>query len=229
MDYPVGYTKKLIVLKSHVHWHNTPMRKRQPITPEKVYQSLKPITSEQARANSGFILRPFENTFYVPAISRAISDDEAYLIERNEDIFTNEDTLRGTERRMHLLGTVITRTQVVPEQLPRKAEEFLSVMLNNEMAKIAVANVSITSMYPIRIKAEHATTVRIAVDSDTPAREAAAQGVAAFLNGQELLDADAVADFDERLRAAREMAQADKRQTWESLEDYRKNSRRKRF
>lgn len=95
------------------------------------------------------------------------------------------------------------------------------------MAKIAVASVSITSMHPIWIKAEHA--VRVAVDPNTPAREAASRGVAAFLNGGEgLLDADALADFDDKLQVTRRMADADNKKTWESLDKYRSNLHRKR-
>lgn len=205
------------------------MRNRSPISSEAVYQSLEPITRDQARANSGYILRPFENTIYVPATSQVMNDDEFYSIERAEGFFTNTENLKGTERRMHLLGTVTTRTLVVPERLPRKSEQLMHLMLSDEMAKIAVANVSITSMYPIRIKAEHATTVRVQVNPNATAREAAAQGVTAFLNGGEgLLDSDALADFDDRLEATRRMADADKKRTWEFLDSYRRNLRGKR-
>lgn len=141
-----------------------------------------------------------------------MDDDRFYNIKRNEGDFTNTGTLKGAERRMYLLGVVTTKTFVVPEHLPRKSDQLMLALLNDEMAKIAVASVSITSRYPICMKAEHATLVRVAVHPDTPALEAATQGVAAFLNGGEgLLDADAIADFDERLEATRRMAAIDKR------------------
>ena len=118
----------LIVLIINTQCHNNRMRNRQPITPEKVYQSLESITQDQARANSGSILRPFENTIHVPATSQVMNDDKFYSIEQEEGFFTNTETLRGSERRMHLLGTVTTRTFVVPERLPRKPEQLRLIM-----------------------------------------------------------------------------------------------------
>ena len=202
------------------------MRKREPITEESVFHALSQMTEDQARANSGFILRPFENAWYVPATSRPLNDDEFYAIERNEGFFTNTETLRGSERRMHVLGTVTTRTFVVPETLPKKHERLWSYLLGDTVGQIAVASVSIVSMYPIRIKTEHASTVRVPVDPTTAPREAAAMGVAAFLNGSSaMLSKDEIADFEQRLEATRAMARADSQKTWELLDNYRQKLR----
>lgn len=198
------------------------MRNRQPITPEKVYNSLEQMSEDQARANSGYIMRPFDNAMYISATSQVLDHDEFNSIKQEEDFFTNTQTLRGIERRMHLLGTVSTKTFVVPEQLPKKPEQLPIVMASDAMAKIAVAQVSIVSMYPILPKAEHATQVRIAVTPNTLARQVAAQGVAAFLNGGEgLLTPDAIADFDERLRLTRQMAGENNKRTYDFLQNSR--------
>lgn len=204
------------------------MKHRQPITPEKVYQSLEAITEDHARDNSGSILRPFENTIRIPATSQTVNNDDLYFLEQEEGFYRNMDTLKGSERRMHVLGTVTTRTFVVPEHLPNKPEDLMPIMLGNEMAKIAVARVSITSMHPIWIKAEHAVRVLVPVGVDTPAREVAAKGVAGFLNGGEgLLDVDSAKAFKERLKATRIMAREDQIQMRDAMDDFRKKLRRR--
>lgn len=193
------------------------MKNREPISSEAVLNSLSSVSEDEAWANARLILRPFENTILFPPTSRPVHPEELYLVERNEGYFTNESTLRGAEHRMHLLGAISTRTFVVPESLPTKPEQLRGVMFDNATKKLAMASVSITSSYPIWFKAEHSVTVSVSVNQDASAKEAAAIGVAAFLNNDGLMDEDAKTDFSNLLAETRQMIDEDGQRIWSAL------------
>lgn len=200
------------------------MKNREPISSEAVLNSLSSVSEDEAQANARLILRPFENAIVIPPMSRPVHPEELYLVECNEGYFTNESTLRGAERRMHLLGSISTRTFVIPESLPSKPEKLRGVMLDNATKKLAMASVSITSSHPIWFKAEHAVTVSVTVSQDASAKEAAAIGVAAFLNNDGLMDEDAKTDFSNRLAETRQMIDEDGQRIWSALDAMRGRS-----
>lgn len=204
----------------------------EPITEAVVSRALKPVTKREANDNARSIIRPFDNAWHIPPTSEPVNWDEFNgIVDANaKGYFETQETLIGSERRFHLLGSVASGAFILPNrmpQTPRDIEKHFRGDRRRDQDRFSVARVRLVSMYPIRPRAEYDTEVFFESKMGQAPKELAARGLALFLNDSSVLYDDKKIDMlADRVATLRQVREEYGRIHYDELVDLSKKSRR---